>query len=934
MKTNHEINSSETTDSKIVASVDTTGAICNPAVNPPATASVTVEPDASSAVHSTLISMRPPSNPNLYGPFLPAFNPRFTKELRSGWNLELFLVFAGLPKAGNYLVRKVLLAPSRKVGHKSNHTRLVSDSGVLDVESDIALVGHLVASYDPYFLRVAAEAPAVTYSYRTKDGKTIRARTIADAIALGMDGRVYALEFKSRARFEKLCLDEPDVYQRNDNGSFRSDPIAKVFHDEYGIEYVLVPTDDFPRSLMVSLVTLKPYILSALKKPVTDAERRLVIEAIAADPGIMISDIPIEPPARRLDVVKAMTVDYEIFPDYSHADVQQPHLVALYLSPLPIQALTVFHALTANSKAVAIPFGRRLPVGCTFKIGKRQFRVVHHTPKGIEAVSLQTNVAQLIAYETLHAAGATTQLSDAQTAMEDLVNSMDGTRLATFLDNWCRVSPCIFQGLTPDQADRQLRRLLTRYRKSGVRGLMCRSHQRGWRGSHKQDSRSSELLKKIIAEEFVTSECPSPAIVSSIYRTDAVKLGIAEHEQYTYHTIARRIAALRKYHSTHDREGARAALKHRPATTVLSTMGNPNGVAPMGTGHVDHSLADALVFNVATGKFERPWLSIMVDGYTGGLLAKVTWFGSPNSNTVIELLVDCIRRHGCLPWKIRVDHGREFFSARVQEAVASLGVSLAYRPAGEPRSGSPVETAFNALNEHLLHALAGNTKNRKAGREVTEEMKPENFATWTMECFVEITDRYIVVQNAAPRETAPSPDEMVRAYVSQHGDHCMEWSWISEETIRRICAHFPTGQTTRTVSAAASIVLRYCEYNADELQDLVGQDVCVFVDGLDARFAYFDHPQTRQRVTCKAVTGVVAHARNAAEANQIIESLAAGQTERKKQAELIYGKLVDTARQMEVWLRGQSTRGSKRGSRASNQSNLNFGAGEGDAIAA
>lgn len=92
---------------------------------------------------------------------------------------------------------------------------------------------------------------------------------------------------------------------------------------------------------------------------------------------------------------------------------------------------------------------------------------------------------------------------------------------------------------------------------------------------------------------------------------------------------------------------------------------------------------------------------------------------------------------------------------------------------------------------------------------------------------------------------------------------------VSEELLRRLCAHDAAEGLFRLVSKAASVHARACDYTAYELQDLIGQEVSVFVDRFDPRFAYVDHPKTGTRVVCKAVTSPVAYARDAAEANQI-----------------------------------------------------------------
>lgn len=124
-------------------------------------------------------------------------------------------------------------------------------------------------------------------------------------------------------------------------------------------------------------------------------------------------------------------------------------------------------------------------------------------------------------------------------------------------------------------------------------------------------------------------------------------------------------------------------------------------------------------------------------------------------------LRECVRRYQRLPQYLIVDNGKEFHSTYFRSVLAMYGVTIKYRPAGQPRFGSVMERIFNTLNTQYIHTLAGNTQIMTNVRQVTKSVAPKNLACWTLEalysgtetwCFEVYDKRYHETLMQSPRE--------------------------------------------------------------------------------------------------------------------------------------------------------------------------------------
>ncbi|HEY0661950.1 MAG TPA: DDE-type integrase/transposase/recombinase [Lysobacter sp.] len=129
---------------------------------------------------------------------------------------------------------------------------------------------------------------------------------------------------------------------------------------------------------------------------------------------------------------------------------------------------------------------------------------------------------------------------------------------------------------------------------------------------------------------------------------------------------------------------------------------------PFEVAHIDHWKADIhIVVRDSPKVTKRPWLTAMVDSYSGEVLATWLGFRAPGKTACSMVVRDCVRRHGLLPEMIITDSGAEFRSVHFSAMLASFGITHAERPPEEPRFGKEVERLFGYFKERFVRGMPG-----------------------------------------------------------------------------------------------------------------------------------------------------------------------------------------------------------------------------------
>jgi len=202
-------------------------------------------------------------------------------------------------------------------------------------------------------------------------------------------------------------------------------------------------------------------------------------------------------------------------------------------------------------------------------------------------------------------------------------------------------------------------------------------------------------------------------------------------------------------------------------------------------GAMDHTLLDGVaVFDgAAMLPLGRPWLTVLIDIYSGCIVGFVLSFEPPSIYSVMECIKRANRPKVHLPRsadqfpilrmifgrfdEIVVDNGKEFAGVAMQEALADIGTSLRLAPVGSPTYKAMVERLFGTLNSLLNTKLPGGVLKPELLREFGYD--PEKEAVLTLTELEELLWEAIILFHITPRRgQAACPAQLWQESAQQH----------------------------------------------------------------------------------------------------------------------------------------------------------------------
>lgn len=197
---------------------------------------------------------------------------------------------------------------------------------------------------------------------------------------------------------------------------------------------------------------------------------------------------------------------------------------------------------------------------------------------------------------------------------------------------------------------------------------------------------------------------------------------------------------------------------------------------PFAVAHIDHWKCDFfLVVGVVNGKLivARPWLTAMVDAFSGEVLAIWLSFANPSRKSCTMVIRDCVRRHGRLPEMVVVDGGSDFRSAHFQVMLATLHVVRCERPPEDPRFGQEVERLFGAFKERFARGLPGFGISIEKSRAVSAAFKSERKATLSLLDAFNVLEAYVFHgYNHSPKPGENSSRYALKERALRYYPHC------------------------------------------------------------------------------------------------------------------------------------------------------------------
>ena len=286
-------------------------------------------------------------------------------------------------------------------------------------------------------------------------------------------------------------------------------------------------------------------------------------------------------------------------------------------------------------------------------------------------------------------------------------------------------------------------------------------------------------------------------------------------EAPSYDTLRRAINALPRSELARGRRGRREAIRLEGPAPALDYATPPHGDRVWAVGEIDHTPFDlSLVSSVTGAVLGTAYLSVLIDAFTRMPLAFVLRFGAPRRYPVLELLYDCVRRHGRVPDNIVVDGGPEFSSNDVEMVFAVLEISKIERAAGRPKQGAVMERLFRISNQRMTHELRGNTEPNTLGRGLSASHRPSRFAAWTLQKAQEACEEFFFeiypslehgTLGAKPRDVFEHSMALAGERVARHV--------MCDLALRALLAETPkSGGTTRKVDGSHGVFVDYLWY--------------------------------------------------------------------------------------------------------------------------
>ena len=145
--------------------------------------------------------------------------------------------------------------------------------------------------------------------------------------------------------------------------------------------------------------------------------------------------------------------------------------------------------------------------------------------------------------------------------------------------------------------------------------------------------------------------------------------------------------------------------------------------------HMDHTQIDIQLVSRDGVNLGKPWLTLIIDEYSGLILSVYLSFRSPGVPALMSAIRLMVKQHEVFPECIVVDGGKEFESIYFETLMARRHCTIVSRK-GKPRAGGTVERVFGSINTIFLDNLSGNNKLAKNIRQLSASHNPKKLAVW------------------------------------------------------------------------------------------------------------------------------------------------------------------------------------------------------------
>ena len=264
---------------------------------------------------------------------------------------------------------------------------------------------------------------------------------------------------------------------------------------------------------------------------------------------------------------------------------------------------------------------------------------------------------------------------------------------------------------------RQIYKLINRYRSSGnqLRGLLI-PKKSGGKGKSRLSHEVEAIIHSVIQDSYLSKQQNKISIVvEEIQR----RCFYANIKSPCMNAVRKRIQQLSTKEIIIKRRSTDDARKYQP---VIGSFPTPNH--PMEILQIDHTPVDLIIVDELHRKpIGRPYITIAIDVYSRCITGFCLTLEPPSATSVgLCLTHSCFDKDTWLaerninshwpiwgkPNTIYVDNAKEFHCEALQRGCDAHGISIEYRPLGQPHYGGIVERVIGTFMQ-LIHQLPGTT---------------------------------------------------------------------------------------------------------------------------------------------------------------------------------------------------------------------------------
>ena len=700
-----------------------------------------------------------------------------------------------LPAKGVEYVKRVMTSPpSRAVQSNGRNVCIRFPSrkmgATIQAEShtcELPLIYCL--EHDPDVVAFYDQPEPVKISYISAAGRPTSPTITPDFFVIYRD-RIELIEAKPEEKMVELAQEKPNRFKRTDDGKWISPPAATTAL-EYGFNFRIWTPSEVGEVWLKNIKFLGDYS-SSDPAAIPDRDHQAVMAAVASAPeGITFQELRAACPQVAVDHLNTLIAHGIVYFDFNSVQLMEQDRVWIFSS----QQAAEVHKVIEREKVSA---GNQLAGGgsATNDFSKKA----------------QARLAKAVTKDSDRALHADRALKDPAYAAEHKI------------------------------PDRTLRNWAKKYREGkqiygeiyGIVGLLPKFHLRGHHGD-----RFPEEMLALVDASIEKNYC-TPSRPKKSYAYEQMRLALAD--KYPMPSRAwfyQRLAARSKHKDIKARQGKRAAY-----ASEYFNAGQPNtnhGEFPWDVCHVDHTQADVeLICSVTGQNLGRPWLSVLLDGFSRKILAMVITFDPPSYRTLMALMVDCVKRHERLPHTLVTDNGKEFKSTYFEQFCGLYEIQLLRRPPAKARYGAIIERVFGTINTQFLHNLPGNTQNMIKVRELVASFNPKGLATWTLGDLISNLEYYAYQNyNRRPHGTLlVAPEEKWANGIEKFG--AREQRTVKNDEVFRMMVLPTTSKGTAKVHPGKGVKIHGVYYWAEVMRSpkYENTDVCVKYDPEDLNIAW------------------------------------------------------------------------------------------------